>query len=531
MRGVLKLIIIILIVISLSGCKAGDLPFLSKDTIAETEDVEISYSIEQVILSKGYQSIEPAVEIVKKNNKIKLLASLGLLESSGVYVEKITKRGNNISIYIHNETDPKTVQFAVPQIIIEIKNLKIRNPEDIHFNIINENYKPVTIKLGQNEVVNKISSEFKVATNTAPTINLLKEEGKIIWDVIYNGIFDRDNPETPLVNLSVRVDANTGEIIQSSKTFISSFIDDGHILDYVTNKYLLYKKIELDEQTNISTESIWYLDIVANERSMIYTSKVKVLSALFSPDYKFISLLEGDGISSALYIIPKKDKKAYKVLFEESINPNLIGWKDNNNLYIVENNDNVSNVYNYNLKKNEILIESSLNTNILNMKVSKDLFLIIERHDDNNVNRRISYTSDLKELRFMDFGFSSKFIDDDIIGYLKKNEKEDKNLLYIYDSKDKKEYDRIDLNISNFTVLPNKNLLIVEKNKGNNDFTVYEYIFKEKELTMLTKVNSDNIYYNKEKNLIYVDLLIPFESEKTEIIYSIDLSKLINTES
>lgn len=528
MRSVLKLITLILILISLSGCKPGDLPLLAKD-ISETEDVDISYSIEQVILSKGYQSIEPAVEIVKKNNKIKLLASLGLLETSGVYVEKITKRGNNVSIYIHNETDPKTLQFAVPQIIIEIKNLKIKNPADIRFSIINENYKPVSIKLGQNEVVNKISAEFKVVTNTAPTISLQKEEDKIIWDVIYNGIFDRDNPETPLVNLSVRVDANTGEIIQSSKTFISSFIDDGHVLDYVTNKFILYKKIELAEQTNTSTESIWYFDIEANEKSLLYTSKSKVSSALFSPDNKFIALLEGDGINGDLYIIPKKDKKAYKVLFEESINANLIRWKDNNNIYIVESNEQISNIYNYNLKKNEILDKNSLNISMVNMKVYKDLFLIIEPHG-NNANRRISYTNDLKDLRFLDFGFSAKFMDNDLIAYIKKNEKEDINALYIYNSNEKQEYDKIPLNISNYTVLENKNLLLVEKNKGNNDYTIYEYIYKEKELIKLTKVNSDNIYYNKEKELIYVDLVIPFESEKTEIIYSIDLSKLIITE-
>ena len=32
-------------------------------------------------------------------------------------------------------------------------------------------------------------------------------------------------------------------------------------------------------------------------------------------------------------------------------------------------------------------------------------------------------------------------------------------------------------------------------NKGNNDYTIYEYIFKDKQLIMLTKVNSDNAYF------------------------------------
>ncbi len=44
-----------------------------------------------IVLSKGFQSTDPNVEILKKNNNLKLLASLGIVESSGVTIDKITK--------------------------------------------------------------------------------------------------------------------------------------------------------------------------------------------------------------------------------------------------------------------------------------------------------------------------------------------------------------------------------------------------------------------------------------------------------
>lgn len=63
--------IIIALILILSGCSIDDLPFLNREsqTILEN-DGEIKYKIDNVILSKGYQSIEPNVEVLKKNNEI-----------------------------------------------------------------------------------------------------------------------------------------------------------------------------------------------------------------------------------------------------------------------------------------------------------------------------------------------------------------------------------------------------------------------------------------------------------------------------
>ena len=523
MKYFFKIITLLFIVSSLVGCRAGDVPLLKKDTQTIVKDEDIKYKIEKVILSKGFQSIEPNVEVVKKGNETHLIVSAGLLESSGISIDKIVNKNNIVNIHILNELDDEKDQLAVPQIIINIKNVKSLNLDELKFNIVNENYKPISIKLGLNDVITKVKSDFKVSTNSAPIINLSNINDKIIWKITYNSILDRDNPETPLVNLSVELDANSGEIIKSTKSFISSFIDEGKILDYVMDRYILYYKTDVENDNY--TETVWYFDIKNNIKSIVYYSNVKITSAAFSPDYKNISVIETDGTKSDLFIVSRDEKKAYKVFLEEGVKPTLIKWKDKNNLIILDGDGKNTDVYNYNIKDDEIESICSLDKNIIALSIFKDYYLLTEDHGIKE-NKMVLLTSDWENFKFIDFGFFPRLISEDVVAYLKKNDKDDKNSLYLYDIKNNEEYDVIDLNISSISILPDDELFIVEKNKSNNDFTIYKYALKDKSLSLITNVNSEAVYYNPNRNLVYVDLVIPFESEKSEIIYSINLSKL-----
>jgi hypothetical protein len=140
MKHILSIILILFVAISLVGCKIDDLPFLNRDTQVSVEDTELKYKIDKVILSKGYQAIKPSVEVVKKNNDVKLLVSVGLIETSGVKVDQIVKKGNIINIHVLNELEEDNVQLAIPQIFIELVNAKAINLDDIKFNIINDNF-------------------------------------------------------------------------------------------------------------------------------------------------------------------------------------------------------------------------------------------------------------------------------------------------------------------------------------------------------------------------------------------------------
>lgn len=527
MRRILSLMILLSVILTLIGC-SNDNPILYKETNNDITEEEISYTVEQVLLSKGFQSVEPKVEVLKKGLTTKLIASLGLFQSSGIKVSKIVRIGNELNIHLQNQSSEELSSLVVPQVIIELKGHKLKKLEEMQFNIINENYKPLKLKFGINEAINKIYSEFKIVSNTAPITNLIPQDGKLLWDVTYNSVFDKDNPEAPLANLSVLMDANTGDTISTKKTFISSLIDEGYILDYISNKYILYAKPERDIEKNVIKEDLWSYDIESNKKSLLYSSNMKITNAMFSPDLEYISLLESNESDSSLYIVPRLDKKAYKVLFEEAIKPKLITWKNDNTLYIVDNsNGEVSNIYNYNIKNNLTSLTSSIERNITSLKIKENSFMITEA-DKENLNFKISITKDWKSFRLIDHGCNPKFIDKAKIAYLKYNEKENKKSLIIYDIEEKEKYDIIDLNISNFFVQPDGNIIIVESNPSNNDFTVIQYNIEDKSTSIIAKSNSEKVFYNEEKNLLYVYLQIPFESDKTELIYSIDLSKTAN---
>lgn len=527
MRRMFSLLIFLSIILTLMGCSNAD-PILFKEANSNIKEEEISYTVEQVLLSKGFQSVEPKVEVLKKGLTTKLIASLGLFQSSGIKVSKIVRIGNEMNIHLQNQSNEELSQLVVPQVIIELKGYKLKKLDDMQFNIINENFKPLKLKFGITDVINKIDSEFKIASNTSPITTLIPQDGKLLWDITYNNVFDKDNPEAPLANVSVLMDANTGDIITTKKTFISSLIDEGYILDYIANKYILYAKAERDIEKKVINEHLWYYDIENNEKSLIYSSNMKINNSRFSPDFEHISVIESKESLSSLYIIPKADRKAYKVLFEEPLTPNITAWKDSNTLYIVDNSlKDISNIYEYNIKENITRLKASIEKTITALRIEKDSFMITEE-DKENVNYKISVTKDWKSFRLIDQGSCPKFINEKTIAYLKNSEKENKKELNIYDLELKEKYDVLELNISSFYIQPDGNIIILENNPSNNDFTVILYDIKEKTRTPITKTNSDRVFYNAEKNLLYVYLQIPFESDKTELIYSIDLSKLAN---
>src|SRR5699024_6165052 len=228
----------------LNGCNSIErMPF---STMEKTDEESLSFKIEKIILSKGFQSTDPNVEILKNGNSLKLLASLGIVESSGVTIDKITKSGNDINIYIDRLLDKDKTQLAIPQIMIEIQEPIVEKFEDLNFNIINQNYEPIYLKFNRKQILNNIYSQFKVTPNTTPSVILTKPKDKMIWNVYLQNIYDNENHKSPLINLNLKVDAHTGEILDSKKINISNHIDDGYILDYIPNNYILYKKQEMN---------------------------------------------------------------------------------------------------------------------------------------------------------------------------------------------------------------------------------------------------------------------------------------------
>ncbi len=531
MKRILLIFTTIFFVFLVTACtsdKSNPLIIKETDTASDlAEDDDLKFNIEQTVLSKGFQNLDPKVEIIKKEDGFRVLASLGLFETSGVNILDIVKEGNEINIHVENTSNISSNQLAIPQILIELKDIKLRSIENIKFNIVNENYKPLKTKLSANEAINKVNSDFQIVTNTSPEINIIKDDDNLLWELKYKNYLDKYNLETPVVNMSVLLDANSGELVQSSKNFISAFIDEGCILDYIPNENILYKKDDKSLLNGGKWVSLLEYNISENIKEVLYSTNSEIVSAQLSPKYNYISVLESSNGSNNLYLISKEDNKTYKVILDKKINPSIVRWKDNENLYILSKTHIASTVYNYSVEDSSTEIVGSMYSDIVGMRIQDDNVVVTVRDKDTEKDS-VRMTSNWSNFKIEEEGHTPKFLNHEYIGYLKFNEEKNTNELVIF-NKDTKEKRHVkDLNISNYFKIDEATVGIVSVNTNNSDFTFHKYDIESKKLENIVNINSDKVYYDSENELLYMDLKVPFESTKPQIIYSLDLNK-INT--
>lgn len=522
MKRILLIIATIFIALLFTNCtpiKEGSSTFDD----ARYEEEEVKYEIEQILFSKSFQSIEPSVEIITNNNKLKILASLGLSEYSSINVNSITKKGSQVNIHVSGIYSKADSRLAVPQVIIELKKSEFKPIESLKFNIVYDDYTPLKIKYSINDVLNKIQSHSKISPKGTPIFNLTRINNNIAWDISYNSIFDKETSNVTLVNLSAQVDANTGDIINIEKNLISSYIDSGHVLSYVNDDYILYKKVILDNDK--PTEQLWIYNSKNDEKIMLYSSNFKISSAQFSPDFQYISVIELNDSSSDVYIIPLDDKRAYKIIFEDKFNPKTMRWNNKNILYLVENSDDSSIVYSYDIENNEGNMLGKFNKNIESLMILGNNFLISEK-TENEFNRRISLTTDWDKFRLIGHGFNPRFINENMVSFMQRHKEKDLNYLFIYDIQERDIIGEIKENISNYEILPERNIVYVRKNTNMNNFTLVKYSMSDQSSIDIANLIGDRVYYNEDRKLIYLNIVLPFDNEKTEMIYSLDLDKL-----
>jgi len=515
----------IIFTLLLLGCDINPIIHNRTNTSQKNSDIDIDYEVEKISMSKSYQHINPKIEVIKKDMNSKVLVSLGLMNSSGIDVTQIKKINEEINIHIKNQKKIRKSQIVNPQVLIDLKDIKYKDIENLNFNIINENYEPIRLKLGINEIIDKVNSNFNLSVNDFPDVNIISTSDQLLWDISYNNTFDKANINNPIINLSVLVDADTGDIVDSSKETISSFIDEGEILDYISDKFILYKKTKENKENKNIKSNLCIFDIDNNNTEIIYKSKADIQSAVPNSNFSYIGVLESNEENNEVYIVETNNKKAYKTSLNSNINPSIIRWKNNKELYIVDSKEESSNIYTYNIENNDFDLVSKVDKNIVDLKILNNSIFITEKKIDSD-NLKFHLKSNWDETIFNDYGFKPNYINNNQIAYLKLDEESHNNRFEIYDLKEEKVYDSVDLNISHYFTLSNGNIILIEKNDSDNKYTMYKYNINEKSQELIATINNDNVYYNKNKGLLYIDHKAPFGSKKSQIIYSIDLDQL-----
>lgn len=522
----LLVLIIMFVALICFGCSINKKSSLVLDDNITFEEEEIKFEIEQILFSKSFQSIDPSVEIISSNDKLKILASLGLAEYSGVNVNRVVKKGSEVNIHVSGISDKENLRLAVPQVILDINKSQLKETENLKFKIFYDDYTPLKVKFSINDVLNKLESHFKISLKVAPSFELTKLEQDIVWNIYYKAIFDKDTADIPLVNLFAQVNANSGDIIKSDKVFISSTLDDGNILNYISDGYILYKKSIIDPDTNKAKEQLWLYNANEDKKTMLYSSNFKIIASQLTSNLSYVSVIEVNDNSSEIYLIALENKKTYKLCFENKFNPKIMRWQSDEVLYLVDNNGSISTVYSHNVESNETKFIGSFNKNIDNLYINDENFVVVENLGNDNYNKNISITNNWKKFNFINTGFNPRFIDNKTISYLKNDNKEDSNSLILYNLEEDKIIGKIEGNISNYMILTNNIIAYVKKNNTNNNFTLSKYSIEDKKSFNIANLISDKIYYDDKRNIVYINIVLPFDHDKTELIYSIDLEKL-----
>lgn len=524
-----KQILYLSLMLTLTACTAKKNTPLIDASISTVAETNIDYKIEKSILSKGFQSIIPKVEVLEKERGRLFLVNLGVTECSIANIDSISRVNNEVNIYTSIEKEWGKTDIVVPQFTLEIGGIKDLDFDDLKFNIIPTNYTPIELKFDKSQILNKVYTQLKYTNNTMPSVGLAKEGDEYIWNISISNTFIKDNPSSPIYMLNAKVNSSSGELIEAKPILISTTIDRGKILDIANDRLLAYVQKETVEKSD--TENILIYDINSQEKQKVYSTHNHIYQAKFSPDLKKLAVIEHNGKLSDLYIVELENKLVQKITPMDYKHTWNIEWKDNNLLYGVNNDkDNKSSVLLFDVSKNEPEELFSVKLNVTSFDSNNGSFVFVE--NDATRDTSIIYTKEEgKRLKKLDYGISGEFISKDKVLYTKKFGKEDKFELYIYDLNEHDEKLIVDLDVRKFIIIDEENILIISKNNSSSDFSVYLYNLNDhKSPNLLGQILDKNVFYSSKLNTIFFNIVPPSENSNSDIIYGINFNKLTEQE-
>lgn len=519
------LFIVFIMPLLLSACSLGDLPFLNKVNIkaAAYDNSNFMFTVEKVLLSKGYQNTEPRVELVSKLDETRILIFPGLVKSSGMKISDITIEDDVVNINIVNSSY-SSAELVIPQISVLLTKLDKNNIDKLSFNIINENYQPIKINHGIVDVLNKVQADFKISTDTYPSISLVEKNDSILWKIDYDNIFDIENREIPIIDLELLVDSSNGEVLMSKKALISTLIDDGEILSLNQKYGFLYNKTRIENQ--ITMNEIWFYNFLDNTKSKVYTSQSEITSARFRTDGLALAFIEKRDDYSIPYIIELADKRVTKVVLEENQMPEQIDWKTNDELSILTSfKANQSTIYVYNTNDNTLRTGLTAVFDIASFSQFEDKILLSE-YVETTKNNTIKLWEPRKGFVYIGSGYSPQVINENYGVYIEKDENSDMESLHILDLNTLKNDFTISNTIKSFKFISPNEIYISETSDGNSCFKSSILNIDDKELYPIGNINSYKSFYHKETQLIYLNVSLPFVENSPKIIFSIHQDEL-----
>lgn len=519
-----KGILYVSLMLTLTACSPKSNTPLVDSSLSTNVTSDIEYKVEKTILSKGFQSISPAVELMEKDRGQYFLVKFGVVECSTASVDSISRVNNEVNIYTSVKKEWGKKDIVVPQILIKLEDIDDLPLKDLKFNVIPSNYMPIQIKFDRAQVLNKIYTQFKYTANTMPVVSLIKENSEYIWNVRLNNTFLKNNPSSPLFMFKAKINSDSGDILNAQPILLSETIDQGKIIDYAKDSFIAYAQRE--ENDNISSESLWLYDLNSFEKRKIYSTNNSIYSVEFSPDLKKLAIIEYNGKLTDLYVVNLENNLTQKITPMDRRHTWNIKWQNNHILCAVNNDDQkVSSIITLDTLNNEEMVLFKVNLNITNFDVNGDAFVLEESDFTKDISSLFFKKSDDKS-RKISSGIEGKFIDDNRLIYRKKVEKEDKYELYIYDLKKNEETLLTDIDTRKFSIINKDTIFIVGKNNTSTDYSIYLYNLKKDESELLGQVLDKNIYYSHNLNTGFFSVVPSSDNADSQFIYGINFDEL-----
>lgn len=517
-----KLFFFIIMTLLISACSYKEkVPHL--DTSKTVNEEVVKHRTEKILLSKGFQSIEPMVEATNEGGKLRLIVNAGVVECSGINIDKVTKAGNTVNLYISSLFDEGKAQLAIPQATVIIEEAINSNINSLNFKIIPQNYKPIALKYNKTQIIDKIIGEFKIDINTMPQVELIKGGDSIYWNMVFFNLVHKENYKSPLSNLRVRVDAITGEILYHKKNTISTYVDEGYLMDHLPNKLLLYKKEH--KNNDIQHESLWTYDTGSQMKTKIYSTKFNIQNAYFSPEGEYIALIEKGDSKSDIYIIERSKNIAYKITPPEYFNPKLIKWKNGNQLSIADVSNEKTAIFTYDIKENRLVKEFEMDKPINSFDILENM-IVFSESNELAINKSIYLTKDGINFKEIGKGFSPSFFDGNNIIYLQNDENMNKNRLIMYSIERNSIMDKLDYNTINYSKLNDDTLIFIENTNFNNTYNLVKYDVDSRSVISTYRINSASLFYSSEDEKAYLSLSISGKDKSLNNIYCVDLNEI-----
>ncbi len=524
MKRLLMVFSMFLLIIFVTGCSRIPSKTEGENSDSVTYPSGLKYVVEQVALSKGYQNTEPKVELIQKNNEVRLLVSPGLLKSAGVEVEGISLDGGKVSITLVNMENPNS-ELVLPQISIFLTEIKPTDTTDFSYSIVNKNYKPIKVNYGIVDVINKLKADLKISAVTSPEVKLIENNGKLLWDIFFDNIFDRDSKEVPVIDLKAVVDATTGDLVMSKKSLISSLVDEGQILSFNQNHGFLYKNNLPSVKGNFES-SLWKYNLDNRLKTFLYGSIHEISYAVFSNDGQYVSFIEDSDSHRSLYILNLSDLKLIKVALPADFQPVKALWTDDTHLSILGTPEaGKTKIISYNMDDNTYIIKNNFDMEIVNFDVDGNNLIVAQKIGE-DINRKLILFNDNEFFKSIGLGWGLNITNDGKVAYLEHDVDKDENTLVVYDISTGTDIQRISKNYTSIQTLSDSSLLLTEKNNSASEYIISVLNFETGEETYIGKSASDDIFLDETSQLLFTDLVIPYQSAMSEIIYSLNIENL-----